>query len=168
MVRRTHKRPARARKRRPKIRATESPGWKIFDWFAVVLGAIVILVGGISALVGPESEPHRQAAKTTGDRIMLQLFNGAGDKSAVAILSDSLRAMGIDVGDEVRNSRSVYPYTILLDRKGNPQLMDSLATILGLPHDRIVLQRNKNIYDATLVVGKDYKQILKKVLEKNQ
>ncbi|MCD6530813.1 LytR C-terminal domain-containing protein [bacterium] len=156
----------RSRRKRLSPRAEETGGWKIFDWFAIILGGIVLLVGGISALVGPESSRTKRTGPVSGEKVVLQLFNGTGDKTAIAPLSDSLRAMGIDIRDEVRGSRSVYPYTILLDRHGNPKLVDSLATLLGMPHDRIVLQRNRDIYDATLVIGKDYKQILTKIFSK--
>ena len=171
MVARRRKTPkSRARRKRSIVRAAESRGWKIFDWFAVVLGGIVLLVGGISALVGPETPESKKVNSPAGTKIVLQLFNGTGDKTALAPLSDSLRSMGIDVRDEIRGARSVYPYTILLDRHGNPPLVDSLATLIGLPHDRIILQRNKDIYDATLVVGKDYKQVLANLFrnEKNK
>ena len=156
----------RSRRKKPPPRAEETGGWKVFDWFAIILGGIVLLVGGISALVEPESSGTKRTGPVSGEKIVLQLFNGTGDKTAIAPLSDSLRAMGIDIRDEVRGSRSVYPYTILLDRHGNPKLVDSLATLLGMPHDRIVLQRNRDIYDATLVIGKDYKQILTKIFSK--
>ncbi len=156
----------RPKRKKSSIKTTKSGGWKVFDWFAIILGGIVLLVGGISALVGPESSGTKRTGPVSGEKIALQLFNGTGDKTAIAPLSDSLRAMGIDIRDEVRGSRSVYPYTILLDRHGNPKLMDSLATLIGLPHDRIVLQRNRDIYDATLVIGKDYKQVLTKIFSR--
>ena len=160
------KRPIR-RSRKTRVRVSEGRGWRIFDWFVVVLCGLLILVGGLSALVEPESSV-KNAPRPAGGKIVLQLFNGTGYKDVVAPISDSLRAMGIDVRDEVRRARSVYPYTILLDRKGNPHVADSLALILGLPRDRVILQKNNSIYDVTLVLGKDYKGVLKGIFREGR
>ena len=155
------------RVRRARLRGEESKGWKVFDWFAVVLCGILLLVGGISALVGPESS-EREVQRPPGAKIVLQLFNGTGDKSIAAPISDSLRALGIDVRKEVRRASHIYPYTLLLDRRGNPHLVDSLAAVLGLPRDRVILQKNNSIYDVTLVLGKDYREVLKGIFKEKR
>ncbi|RKZ31784.1 hypothetical protein DRQ33_06845 [bacterium] len=148
------------------IKAENNKGWAIFDWVVVIIFVLIVLIGGISALIEPEQGTDIQDIHPPSkNAIILQLFNGTGDPTVLSPVTDSLRIMGIDIRSEVKNVHSIYPYTIILDRKGNRELMDSIATMLGLSDCRIVLQRNSDIFDATLVVGKDYKLALSNIFE---
>ena len=149
------------------LRKDNGKGWFIFDWIVVILFVIVLLIGGISALIGGKSDIRSQNTIDIPDNaIILQLFNGSGENGIISMISDSLRSRGIDIRSEIKKSKNIYPYTLLLDRKGNNTRIDSLAEMLAIPKDRIILQRNNDIFDATLVIGRDYKMALSKLFSK--
>jgi len=144
----------------------DGKGWKIFDWVALILFLLLFLFGGISALVGPQGEkPVDSKIPVPEDAIVIELFNGAGDPGIVAMVSDSLRTHGIDVRSVTKNARSIYPYTLVLVRKENVKRINSLIKTFDIPRDRVIIQRNTDIYEATLVLGRDYNQILAKILK---
>lgn len=137
-------------------------GWTIFDWVVVIVFLLIIIVGGLSALVPPEdSEKEQKNIPVSGDAIV-QVFNGSGDISAANIVKESLTMHGVDVQDVVKNANAIYPYTILIDRKGDEFKIDSLISITGIPNERVILQRNYQMFDATLVLGRDWKMALSK------
>ena len=145
-------------------KSDDSNSWVIFDWISIIVFAIMLLVGGISALIGPTKNSSSENISNLSDNaIILQLFNGSGDIGAVAVISDSLRSRGIDIRSEIKKTKTVYPYTLLLNRKGNDARIDSLANMLKLTNDRVILQKNNDIFDATLVIGRDYKIALAKL-----
>lgn len=99
-----------------------------------------------------------------GESFVVQVFNGSGEPYVASLVADSLRRRGVDVRSVVKLAGRVYPYTLLLDRRGDELKADSLLAILGLPRERLVLQRNNDIYDATVVIGRDYRAALAKIL----
>ena len=144
----------------------DGKGWKIFDWIALILFLLLLLVGGISALVPPRgSKPVDRKIQVPEDAVVIELFNGSGDPGIIALVSDSLRTCGIDVRSVTKNARSIYPYTLVLDRKGTAERINSLIKTLDIPRARVIIQRNSDIFEATLVLGRDYNQILAKILK---
>jgi len=158
----TKRRKSRLKTTLPTVKE-EGKGWKIFDWVVVIIFGLAILVGMISALVSPGGDKQNESRiPVPEDAIVLELVNGSGDISILALLSDSLRAQGIDVKSVTKKTKAIYPYTLLLDRRNNPERIDTLAKILGIPEERITLQKNSAIFEATLVIGRDFKQTLPK------
>ena len=159
------------KQRRPRKKLVREPiidnrKWVVFDWAVVIIFAIVFLVGVISALVQPgRRDEVQQKFPIPGSSIVVQVFNGSGNINAAVEITDSLRKYGIDVRGVVKNAKNIYPYTLLLNRKGDESKCDSLAKILGLPDDRIIIQRNNDIFDVTLVLGKDFKNALAKLMK---
>jgi len=159
-----------ASRRRPAKRTAnesvrEGKGWAIFDWAVVIIFALMALIGAISALVPPESGDREQEnIPVSGSAIVIQVFNGTGDADVISFVTDSLRRQGFDVRDFGKNTDYIYPQSLILDRKGNEIAIDTLMEITGLTRDRVVLQRNEDIYELTLVIGKDYKTALAKLV----
>ncbi len=157
-------------RRRPRKKLVREPvhnnrTWAIFDWVVVIVFGLLLLVGVISALVPPQHKNEvQQKFPVPGSSIIIQVFNGSGDINAASEVTDSLRRCGIDVRGVVKNAANIYPFTILLDRKGNEDKCDSLVKLMGLPSSRKVIQRNSDMFDATLVLGKDFKSALVKLL----
>ena len=157
-------------RRRPRKREVAKPikqarGWAVFDWIIVIAFTLIVLIGGISALVQPEaSERPIENIPIPGSSIVVQVFNGSGDVNAALAVTDSLRKRGIDVRSVVKDAGNIYPKTILLDRRGSAFTIDSLLVITGLGRDRIALQKDDDIFDATLVLGRDYQAALAKLI----
>ncbi len=94
------------------------------------------------------------------ERITLEVFNGLRDGNATLKVQESLRRDGrVDVVTIEKGSSSIYPRTVILDRKGDREKMLYLAYMLGLPEDRILIQKSNQRLDATLVVGVDWEII---------
>ena len=69
-----------------------------------------------------------------------------------------LRKMGIDVLIEGNAQRFDYRETVLVDRKGNPELMKKLSRRLGVSRVVIQIQERPRI-DATLIIGWDRERL---------
>jgi hypothetical protein len=89
-----------------------------------------------------------------GENVRLEVLNGTGESGLAMKTAMQLREMGIDVlivGDAER-----YDFTesVLVDRRGNADLMKRLARLIGC---RRVLQQVQPdpLVDATLIIGKD-------------
>ncbi len=147
----------------------EGAGWRIFDIAVLSVVSIFVLLGVLSVLVSPKQEVNRPAAgkiPVPSDAYVLQLLNGSGESSFINGLCDSLRVRKLDVRSVVRKTSAIYPQTYLIDRKNNTAKTDSIATLLGIPPQRIILHRDEDIYDFTILIGRDYPFILKKLFEK--
>ena len=132
---------------------------RILDYFVIAvlgLAAIFITVG---YFLPPEEQPPAREIPD-GRSIKVQLFGGCGRGSEVMRLADRLREIGIDVVDIHKESGNLYPYSLVVDRRGNSAVAESLAHLLGLPEDRVVVQRYNLMVDATIVVGLDYTGLL--------
>ena len=100
-------------------------------------------------------------------RIKIQVFNGCRNTQAALDMSKILRKSGlIDVADLEKSPSNIYPHTMIIDRKGNPEKMKELAEVLGLPDDRITIMKSNQFLDATLVVGVDFQETLSLLREK--
>ena len=88
----------------------------------------------------------------------IQVLNGTGEQGVAREVTMQLRKMGIDVLIEGNAGRFDYRETILVDRKGNPELMKKLSKRLGV--SRVIIQiQDKPRVDATLVVGWDRERL---------
>lgn len=159
----------RSRKRVTSEPARNSRAWVVFDWVVVIIFGLILLVGAISALVEPVTENlEQEKIPIPGDALIIQVFNGSGDVAAANAVTDSLRRLGLDVKDIVKDAGVIYPYSLLVDRRGDVAKSDTLIKIVGLPMNRVVLQRNNDMFDATLVLGRDYRIALAKLIEKDK
>jgi len=150
-----------------KDNAKQTIGWKIFDWSVVITFVILTMLGTLSALIKPSgNDKYGPKMKTPDSSLIIQVYNGSGNMAMATIVTDSLRNRGVDVQNLVKSSKKTYPFTILLDRKHQKSKIDSLVSIMGLPADRVILQRNNEFFDATLVLGVDYKTAIPNLLYK--
>jgi hypothetical protein len=89
-----------------------------------------------------------------GEPFQIEVLNGTGETGLAMETAMKLRTMGIDVlivGDAQRYD---FDESILIDRKGNPDLMKRLSRSIGCR--RVLKQiQSKPLVDATLIVGRD-------------
>ncbi|HHS50051.1 MAG TPA: LytR family transcriptional regulator [candidate division Zixibacteria bacterium] len=135
---------------------------RFIDWAII----IVVLVAGFfivaKYLMPPKHEPSPRVLPDKG-AIKVELFGGCGRRTEVLKIADMLREIGIDVVDIKQESGFLYPASLIVDRTGAPLVADSLARLVGLPPDRVVIQRYNLMFDATIVVGLDYLVIIEKL-----
>jgi len=88
----------------------------------------------------------------------IEVLNGTGEQGVAREVTMQLRKMGIDVLIEGNARRFDYRETILVDRKGNTELMKKLSKRLGVSMVIIQIQDKPRV-DATLVVGWDRERL---------
>jgi len=116
---------------------------------ALVLMALSIAVRwtGIAENLSVPEEPFQ-----------IEVLNGTGEPGVAGEVTMRLRRMGIDVLMEGNAGRFDYRESVLVDRKGNPDLMKRLSRRLGVT--RVVIQvQEKPRVDATLVIGWDRQRL---------
>ncbi len=92
------------------------------------------------------------------DPFQLEVLNGTGEPGVAREVTMKLRRMGIDVLIEGNAKSFDYRETVLVDRKGNPELMKKLSRRLGV--SRAITQiQDKPLVDATLIIGWDRERL---------
>ena len=100
------------------------------------------------------------------NRIKIVVFNGCKNSKKTLQITDMIRENAdIDVVDIIKSPHTVYPKTMILDRKGDDDKMLKLAEILGLNENDIIKQRSNQYIDATLVIGIDHEVLWKTLKE---
>ena len=89
----------------------------------------------------------------------IQVLNGCGKKGVAAEIGDFLRARGFDVKETANAEDWNYPYTIIASRTADMTIAQKVAK--ALDSDKLIrLEKNDCLFDATVFVGKDYRDIL--------
>ena len=92
------------------------------------------------------------------DSFQIEVLNGTGEPGVAREVTMKLRRMGIDVLIEGNARNFDYRESVLVDRKGNPELMKKLSRRLGV--SMIVTQiQEKPRVDVTLIVGWDRERL---------
>ena len=92
------------------------------------------------------------------DPFQIEVLNGTGEPGVAREVTMKLRKMGIDVLIEGNAGNFDYRESVLVDRKGNPELMKKLSRRLGV--SMIVTQiQEKPRVDVTLIVGWDRERL---------
>ena len=92
------------------------------------------------------------------DSFQIEVLNGTGEPGVAREVTMKLRSMGIDVLIEGNAQRFDYRETVLVDRKGNPELMKKLSRRLGVSRVITQIQERPRV-DATLVIGWDRERL---------
>lgn len=84
----------------------------------------------------------------------IEVLNGTGEPRIGMAVATELRRRGIDVLAVDNAERNDFKESILVDRRGDPRLMKTLARML---HCRMVVEqiRDHPFVDATYVIGAD-------------
>ena len=90
--------------------------------------------------------------------IQIEVLNGTGEQGAAMRVAMELRKSGIDVLIVGNAERFDFAESLIIDRRGNPQLVERLARLLGGP--RVLVQiKEKSLVDATLIIGADVERL---------
>jgi len=92
------------------------------------------------------------------DPFQIEVLNGTGEPGVAREVTMTLRKMGIDVLIEGNARNFDYRESVLVDRKGNPELMKKLSRRLGVTMIVTQIQEKPRV-DATLIVGWDRERL---------
>lgn len=88
----------------------------------------------------------------------LEVLNGTGEPGVAGETTRKLRGMGIDVLMEGNAGRFDFRETLLVDRKGDPELMKRIARRIDCR--RVITQvQDRPRVDATLIIGWDREKL---------
>lgn len=94
------------------------------------------------------------------DIIQLEVLNGCGVPGLATEFTSVLRNYGFDVVESGNFDNFDMTETIIISRNGNLDNSIRIAQALGLPEDRILIEKSTDFYlDATLVIGSDYQSL---------
>jgi hypothetical protein len=131
---------ARKKKKKPRI---SMPGLVILVVFAVMAFSLSVRWSGLGRGLAPEREYFQ-----------MEVLNGTGEPGIAIRTTMQLRMMGIDVKIEGNADRFDFRESMLIDRRGNPELMRSLSRKLGC--GRVIQQiQERPEVDVTLIIGWD-------------
>lgn len=135
-----------ARKKR-RTKGLRTTGIVAASILAIIAFSLFMRWSGVEADYGLDEESFQ-----------IEVLNGTGETGLAMETAMKLRTMGIDVlivGDAQRYD---FDESILIDRKGNPDLMKRLSRFIGCR--RVLKQiQPKPLVDATLIIGKDRERL---------
>lgn len=92
--------------------------------------------------------------RSTGISFQVEVLNGTGEDDLARKTTRRLRMMGVDVLIEGNAESFDFKQSILVDRKGNEELMKDLSRRLGC--ERVIQQIRKDPrVDVTFIIGSD-------------
>lgn len=122
--------------------------------------ARTVLCVAVLALFSGCGEEKKAAVAFKANTGQIQVLNGSGRAGQVDVFRGYLVEQGFDV-IESGNARSwSYEHTLVLARTASDTIARNLARVLGT--DRIVhLQHPASLVEATVIIGKDYKELMR-------
>jgi hypothetical protein len=99
-------------------------------------------------------------------KIQIEILNGCGKSGVAKIFQKYLREQGFDVlntENYVKNRKVFWQVekSFVIDQIGVEEQAKTVAKSLGIPVELIESRQNPNaIYDVSVVIGKDYKNLL--------
>ncbi|HVO73620.1 MAG TPA: LytR C-terminal domain-containing protein [Ignavibacteriaceae bacterium] len=111
-----------------------------------------------------ESESAGAKKKRAADIVQLEVLNGCGVMGVAEKFTEYLRKKNFDVV-QVGNYRSFdIDSTMVIDRTGNTANAEKVAGYLGINNSNIIQHINNDYFlDVTLVIGKDYGQLISRL-----
>ncbi|OQX92885.1 MAG: hypothetical protein B6D58_00665 [candidate division Zixibacteria bacterium 4484_95] len=156
-------------KRKKRIKRSKSPG---FTGWAIIFLSVFIVVFVLSMAL---TTSEVSVSKTSPGIIRLQLLNGCGVNGAAEqiakALMESQSTMLFDIID--KSNAKVYNFnkTLVIDRKGSDTesggfsgAASYVARLLNIGSDQLLIQKlsdNLLDIDVSIIIGSDYKLILK-------
>lgn len=114
---------------------------------ALMAVSLALRWGGIVPRSDAEPEPFQ-----------VEVLNGTGEPGLAREVTMQLRRIGIDVLLEGNAERFDFRESLLVDRRGDPELMRRLQRRLGVSRT-IVQVKPDALVDVTLVVGHDREKL---------
>lgn len=104
----------------------------------------------------PKQEQH--FVPNTGQ---IQILNGSGKSGAAEVFRDFLTDQGFDVIEFGNASNWNYSQTLVVARSEKKQIAKDLAKVMNT-ENLITLLDSTAMVEATVFVGKDYEELIKK------
>jgi len=103
----------------------------------------------------------RLTKQPTGTTLQIDVQNGCGVQGIADKFTDFLHEKGFDVVEKGNFSSSDIKTTMIIDRAGNMRNAKRVADALGVSEKYVIQQMNNNYFlDATVVIGKDYEELM--------
>lgn len=100
------------------------------------------------------------SSESLARRIQVEVLNGCGENGLAEKITNYLRGHNVDVVSRGNYEHFNVPKTTVLDRVGKAERSARLATLLGLSNNFVQVEKDPNLQlDATIVIGKDYKEL---------
>ncbi len=129
-------------------------------FLSVLLSILIIAL--IFRVLHPRIQSDRveQDSVLISNIIQLEVLNGCGVPGLATRFTSNLRSYGFDVVESGNFDNFDMTETIIISRNGNLANANRVARALGIPEDRILIEKSNDFYlDATLVIGSDYQSL---------
>jgi Mg2+ and Co2+ transporter CorA len=157
-----------SKRKKEKIKSPGLSGW-IIIFLTVFIAVFLVSVFLPKSKVG--------VSKTAPDVIRLQILNGCGITGAAEEMAQALIESSTEVFFDIidKANAEVYNFekTLVLDRRGNPDQAGGfseaalyVAQLLDSQKDQLLIQKlADNLLDieVTVIIGADYRSVIKKI-----
>ena len=131
----------------------------------LLLASIVVMVliyALFTRIAVRRIDPFRtlNPAGLLGNKVQVEIRNGAGKSGLAADATSYLRKVGFDVVASGNFIDFDQPYTHIIDRVGDRESTKNLAYALGIDESRIEEDIDTDLFlDATVVLGADFRRL---------
>ncbi len=108
-----------------------------------------------------DTNKNQITRQPSGSTLQIDVQNGTGIQGLGNKFMEFLRTSGFDVVDMGNFSSSDEKNSFVIDRAGNMRNAKRVDVSLGISEKYVIQQVNKNYFlDATVVIGKDYNDLI--------
>ncbi|MBD3178561.1 MAG: hypothetical protein GF417_02625 [Candidatus Latescibacteria bacterium] len=128
-------------------------GSRGYSWMLWALPLLIMAASMAIRIMGMGKEELPE----TGN-YQLEVLNGTGEKNLVKNTTRQLRRIGMDVLLEGNAEEFDFGRSVIIDRRGNPELAERVARRLGCEVVIQQIQENPKV-DLTFIVGDDKEEL---------
>lgn len=126
---------------------------------------MIILLCGFAMLKGTSLKPYAPVVKKVPLQEVpyigrIQILNGCGSSGAAHTMADYLRKNNFDVKNIGNADNWNYQETIVISRSIDTSIAHQVATVL-INARTVLIRTPETGYDATVIVGNDYRERLR-------
>lgn len=146
-----------------KKNASNSSSNFLLNLFIIVLCLLILFLGYVlvAQISGNFNDESKDEQVIIPSQIQIEVLNGCGVSGVADKFTELLRAEGFDVVNKGNYTSFDIDNTLVIDRSNNQEKSSMVAETIGIEKKRIIKQFNNQYFlDITLVIGKDYDNLL--------
>lgn len=154
---------SRSKQTSQNINASNSSLNFLLNIFIIVLCLLILFLGYvlIVQISGNFNDEAKGEQIILPSQVQIEVLNGCGISGLADKFTELLRAEGFDVVNKGNYTSFDVDNTLIIDRSNNQEKSSMVAETIGIEKNRIVKQFNNQYFlDITLVIGKDYANLL--------
>lgn len=122
--------------------------------------ALILFIAYTAYIKYSTEETYDNQEYDYGKVIQVEILNGTTETGLAFKFKDYLKSKKVDVVKTDNYTSNNVENSFIIDRIGNDRSAKTIAKLLGISSNNIIVQLNQDsLIEVSIVLGKDYKQL---------